>query len=243
MSTFVAADLGDSSDEEDLDFVPVPIDPSKKRKATADSVKSPEEKTAKEGDEEAVAAASKRKKAADVFDAMKEESAATGETSTSSSKAALVEVKRLRRFAGENLECAQREARFSDADPQDSRETVQVPSNDPEAVAYLARLDKIQPIQSDEAHNLSLSSESLAPIPRSGTSSMTEPSRRSLTKRKPRQSLEQMSAALDKGKKMTTLEKVSTAIVCKARSLGLADDAVTVTARLEETHVRCRGSR
>ena len=36
----------------------------------------------------------------------------------------------------------------------------------------------------------------------------TAPLKRAPPRKKPRQSLEQMSAALDKGKKMTTLEKV-----------------------------------
>lgn len=115
---------------------------------------------------------------------------------------------------------------------RDISETMVLPSDDPEAIAYLKREDKppnvtnsndeiptatstftgpIQTTQNESAtgHITSASSSPAAPVPT--TASTAAPAARPrgpLQRRKPRQSLEAMSAALDKGKKMTTLEKV-----------------------------------
>ena len=102
--------------------------------------------------------------------------------------------------------------------------------DDPEAIAYLARIAKeghaaagtigstasaVSTTQSAEQAPAPTPTPSAAPpvqaavAPTSNTSTAPVPPKKGLIRRKPRQSLEAMSAALDKGKKMTTLEKVS----------------------------------
>lgn len=109
------------------------------------------------------------------------------------------------------------------------RETVTLPADDPEAIAYLARDQSgisgtpvVGLEGADEAATSTTPGErdSLASRPAevktpliSATSASSSsgatplPPKKGPPKRKPRQSLEQMAAALD-GKKMTTFEKV-----------------------------------
>ena len=108
-------------------------------------------------------------------------------------------------------------------------ETVSLPASDPEAIAYLSRIRNTG-TSTSTAVNSSSSDHTPTPQSLAPTSSILGESSNNLTtqtasppvpvsalktpskapiRRKPRQSLEQMSAALDKGKKMTTLAKVS----------------------------------
>jgi len=93
-------------------------------------------------------------------------------------------------------------------------ETVQLPDDDPEAIAFLKR-DDTKP-----------GSDPLSQTPTSTAGPSKKPPRR-----KPRQSLEAMSAALDKGKKMTTLEKVSQTrcreLICSLKWTGRTTRART----------------
>jgi hypothetical protein len=81
-----------------------------------------------------------------------------------------------------------------------------LPADHPEAMAYLKKVSK------DETPGTTSKEESAKPQAFDTTTSDAGPSQlksKPPPRRKPRQSLEAMSAALDKGKKMTTLEKVS----------------------------------
>jgi hypothetical protein len=74
-------------------------------------------------------------------------------------------------------------------------ETVELKASDPEAVAFLAK--ESAPAEDTAPNELSAANSSSNPPPK------LKPVRR-----KPRASLEAMSAAMSKGKKMSTLEKV-----------------------------------
>ncbi|ORX36424.1 bucentaur or craniofacial development-domain-containing protein [Kockovaella imperatae] len=164
MPSFANADLGSSSDEEDHDFVPdAPKSRAKNGKRAPSTDGDDLEVKRLKQEQEENETAERKKQAAEAFEALKR---TAGNESEPKSTVEMVEVKRSRRFAGENLE-----------------ETVNLPADHPEAIAYLNK-GRIEPTKSAQ------------PGPRKGP-----------LKRKPRQSLEQMSAALDKGKKMTTLEK------------------------------------
>lgn len=78
-----------------------------------------------------------------------------------------------------------------------SSETIQLPANDPEVIRYLQQ-SKSASTGAAPAEVTTLAVEK-PPLPQA----------KPPPRRKPRQSLESMSAALEKGKKMTTLEKVS----------------------------------
>ena len=86
-------------------------------------------------------------------------------------------------------------------------ETVMLPADHPDAIAYLKKgstsksADDV-PVEETEKPQKA----EAATIADAGPS---KPKSKPPPRRKPRQSLEAMSAALDKGKKMTTLEKVS----------------------------------
>lgn len=95
-----------------------------------------------------------------------------------------------------------------------SSETVSLPKDDPEVVAYLARQTQPEVKLPVETNGHSTTDNKEDPPKSIAEASYTAaptnlPPRKGPLKRKPRQSLEAMSAALDKGKKMTTLEKVS----------------------------------
>ena len=88
-----------------------------------------------------------------------------------------------------------------------SSETVTLPADHPEAIAYMKKTSKgVTPSDApkEEAGTLQPSDNASAPYAGPSKQKLKVPARR-----KPRQSLESMSAALAKGKKMTTLEKAS----------------------------------
>ncbi|WWD16774.1 hypothetical protein CI109_101206 [Kwoniella shandongensis] len=163
----------------------------------------------------------RRRKAREEYEKLKAEMA--GESSSTTAAGATkevevekVEIKRARRFAGETI-----------------YETAKLPASDPEVVAYLARQVESSTTKADESDPSTtnivgaiseatpMTSAMVSNDPSSSTSNNVQPSSTTPTisahpaprpkgpppRRKPRQSLEQMSAALDKGKKMTTLEK------------------------------------
>jgi hypothetical protein len=85
-----------------------------------------------------------------------------------------------------------------------------LPADDPEAVNYLKKSEGVSPALKDTEEMEAKNGESNHPtaaLP-SVSNQAKKPTGKGPPRRKPRQSLEQMSAALDKGKKMTTLEKV-----------------------------------
>ncbi|WVQ83552.1 hypothetical protein IAT38_005693 [Cryptococcus sp. DSM 104549] len=227
MSTLATANL--SSDESDADFVPIEPKPRTKRKtkkrvrsgsasgsgsgsssgSDSEATSSGEEddasakKKAKSEEDEKAAIEERRRKAREEFEKMKAE-AAEG-TVEVRKDVETVEIKRARRFAGETI-----------------YETVKLPATDPEAVAYYAKLaekpmegetkaDPLNP-ESTPTPATTVAPPSASPAPPSSASpapasSSAPPLRKGPPPRKKRQTLEQMSAALDKGKKMTTLEK------------------------------------
>ncbi|WRT65431.1 uncharacterized protein IL334_002374 [Kwoniella shivajii] len=170
----------------------------------------------------------RRKRAREEFERMKEESSGISNTSTHTSNIVntdanadnntnrnegdIVELRRARRFAGETI-----------------YEIVKLKKDDPEAVAYLSnsRTDKKEGVDIPTSTN----DDDASPVPDSLASKEENANDSSIPilsssaislekalppkpkgppppiRRKPRQSLEAMSAALDKGKKMTTLEK------------------------------------
>jgi hypothetical protein len=84
-----------------------------------------------------------------------------------------------------------------------------LPADHPDAIAYLKRESEANSagtIVSEVPDQTATGATSLATPINAGPS---KPKSKPPPRRKPRQSLEAMSAALDKGKKMTTLEKVS----------------------------------
>jgi hypothetical protein len=116
------------------------------------------------------------------------------------------------------------------------RETVQLPADHPEAVAYLKKGLKseetvtLSDFQTADQASLSMKPDTMA----SADAGLSKPRAKPPPRRKPRQSLEAMSAALDKGKKMTTLEKVSRTLNHGA----INADTRTVTDGLEEAYCR-----
>ncbi|KIR52269.1 hypothetical protein I315_05219 [Cryptococcus gattii Ru294] len=234
MSTLATANL--SSDESDTEFIPEAPKSKRSRKPRAKRVgsgsasdssscssSSASEGEDAEGDERAakkaklekdakIEAEERRKKAREEFERMKAESSGAPTESVKETEE-LVEIKRPRRFAGETI-----------------YETVRLRASDPEAVAYLNRL-AAKPDHDEDKFDSAIKQplpqqETPTPIPsaRSGqdksttdakadvsvTASIVTPSVAARPKgppRRKRQTLEQMSAALDKGKKMTTLEK------------------------------------
>lgn len=85
-----------------------------------------------------------------------------------------------------------------------------LPGNHPDAIAYLKK--ESQANLADDADAVKAPDPISTGEPTASTSTSAGPSKpktKPPPRRKPRQSLEAMSAALDKGKKMTTLEKVS----------------------------------
>lgn len=82
-----------------------------------------------------------------------------------------------------------------------------LPADHPEAIAYLKKeaMDKTPEVPPNDQEDTPHATDA-PPLIDAGPS---KPKNKPPPRRKPRQSLEAMSAALDKGKKMTTLEKVS----------------------------------
>lgn len=99
----------------------------------------------------------------------------------------------------------------TNANPDYRSETVMLPADDPEAVEYMKKSEGVSPALKNTEGMEAKSGES-SPLTAAGPSVANQakkPAGKGPPRRKTRQSLEQMSAALDKGKKMTTLEKVS----------------------------------
>jgi hypothetical protein len=134
----------------------------------------------------------------------------------------------------------ERQSRTSDLDPIEaadlSSETVMLPADHPDAIAHLKKGSTSESAESTTIDEAVKPQESEgATVADAGPS---KPKSKPPPRRKPRQSLEAMSAALDKGKKMTTLEKVS-----HSPSDILYADLYPVTNGLEETHGRRPGHR
>ncbi|TYJ53536.1 hypothetical protein B9479_005805 [Cryptococcus floricola] len=216
MSTLATADL--SSDEEDVDFVPAAPKTKRPRKtkgktkkakssgsasdssscSSSDGESGDEEdgdeeeriaKKAKIEEKEKDEAEERRRKAREEFEKMKAEAAGPAEVRQAEEE--MVEIKRPRRFAGETI-----------------FETVKLRASDPEAIAYFEKLkngDEKPVLPAEESvtkPETPLAETSASPVP----AAPQAPKPKGPPRRK-RQTLEQMSAALDKGKKMTTLEK------------------------------------
>ncbi|KAL1410214.1 hypothetical protein Q8F55_004219 [Vanrija albida] len=219
MSTLATADLGPSDDENDGDFVPQAA--AKKPKAKggkrprsgshdSDSDSSSDDGGDDDGDDELkklraeraeAEAAERKKRAADAFKAMQEEARSGAPAAAAAPKEVeMVEVKRARRFAGETI-----------------YETVRLPKDDPEAIKYLAAqaAESSAEASTPEASSSAGGAAAVAGTASSGAASEPQPQPRPAPSRpgrgpvrkRPRASLEAMSAALDAGKKMTTLEK------------------------------------
>ncbi|XAO26919.1 hypothetical protein I312_105760 [Cryptococcus bacillisporus CA1280] len=234
MSTLATANL--SSDESDTEFIPEAPKSKRSRKPRAKRVgsgsasdssscssSSASEGEDAEGDERVAKKAKleedakneaeeRRRKAREEFERMKAELSGAPTESVKEMEE-LVEIKRPRRFAGETI-----------------YETVRLRASDPEAVAYFNRLAAKPDHDEDKSDSATKQplpqQETPTPIPSapsgqdksttdvkadvSVTTSVVVPSVATRPKgppRRKRQTLEQMSAALDKGKKMTTLEK------------------------------------
>lgn len=131
----------------------------------------------------------------------------------------------------------------SDTDPVS--ETVRLPKGDPEAIKYLAQQAAEAKPQETAPTPQAAETSAAAPEPTATTISSADasiapstaiaapiaaPPRRGPPMRKrPRQSLEAMAAAIDKGKKMTTLEKVRPAYIHSFLKLTIASHKWTGT--------------
>ncbi|OWZ70605.1 hypothetical protein AYX14_03987 [Cryptococcus neoformans] len=234
MSTLATANL--SSDESDTEFIPEAPKVKRSRKPRAkrdgsgsaagssscssssasedDDAESDERVTKKTKLEEDAKneAEERRRKAREEFERMKAELSGAPTESVKEAEE-MVEIKRPRRFAGETI-----------------YETVRLRVSDPEAVAHLNSLAAKPDLDEDKpdlATKQPLSQQKTPTLPPPASrdpdkstaavntnaptsTSVVAPSVTARPKgppRRKRQTLEQMSAALDKGKKMTTLEK------------------------------------
>ncbi|WVQ63001.1 uncharacterized protein L199_001150 [Kwoniella botswanensis] len=233
MSTLANADLSSDS-ENDGDYVPT--SPKRKNKSQKGSKRVKRAKLDGEESDSATSSSSstddedqdqddkvngkvdgkvdeieeRKRKAREEFERMKAElSTFTNDTKgKESGQEELVEIKRARRFAGEII-----------------YETVKLKKDDPETIAFFSKQDQNR-TTSESKEGTTNTSENQSDIPKDDhsssiptqgqqkqspiTTSAPAPAPRPKgppIRRKPRQSLEAMSAALDKGKKMTTLEK------------------------------------
>lgn len=84
---------------------------------------------------------------------------------------------------------------------------MQLPADDPEAIAFSRKSVPEQPLGDTPEASASTGVDAIS-ASTEPTAGPSKPKAKGPVRRKPRQSLEAMSAALDKGKKMTTLEKV-----------------------------------
>ncbi|WWC68963.1 uncharacterized protein I206_102899 [Kwoniella pini CBS 10737] len=163
----------------------------------------------------------RKRKAREEFEKMKFELNNSGGSNSNSGKTKeiieMIEIKRARRFAGETI-----------------YEIVKIRKDDPEAINYLTKQQKEIDIKEndgsqngeinemdlinkiDPAISITSNNQSSSIIDNNESIKSPKPSLENINPRskvgqpirkKPRQSLEAMSAALDKGKKMTTLEK------------------------------------
>ncbi|WVN90398.1 uncharacterized protein L203_105634 [Cryptococcus depauperatus CBS 7841] len=217
MSTLASANL--SSDDSDKDFVPTEAKRTRKTKkpvhvltsscSSSSSCASNSASDEEDGDDRELKKAritgpgeseaeERRQRAREEFERMKAE-VAEGPSEVDKKEEEMVEIKRPRRFAGETI-----------------HETVKVKTTDPEAMAYFNKSNgsclvenkdsKEKPSSIAKVFKLPLTEPISGPF--EGTPPIATTSRpKGPPIRKKRQTLEQMSAALDKGKKMTTLEK------------------------------------
>ena len=104
MSSFANADLGSSSDEDDQDFIPSSPKPKGANgKRAADERDDPAVKAAKL-EKEAQETLERKRKAAEAFAAMRDGPGDEKDKELGLAAVEMVEIKRLRRFAGETLE-------------------------------------------------------------------------------------------------------------------------------------------
>lgn len=91
-------------------------------------------------------------------------------------------------------------------------ETIKLPADDPEVVQYRRRQSQtLAPAETAAESVPEAVVDPASDLSRAKTESASDlpmPKAKPPPRRKPRQSLEALSAAIDKGKKMTTLEKV-----------------------------------
>jgi hypothetical protein len=219
MSTLASAALS-SDDEGDADFqLPEPKSKGKSRKRPRsnsasgssssdsddelDTIDTTEAQKLK-AEQEAAESEERRKRAAAAFEAMKMGStAAVNKPSLSIAGSGMVEVKRARNFAGETITYVW--SHLMDVADHLS-ETVMLPADHPDAIAYLKKGSASE--SADKAPVEETAKPQTTETATIADAGPSKPKTKPPPRRKPRQSLEAMSAALDKGKKMTTLEKV-----------------------------------
>ncbi|CAK9783992.1 unnamed protein product [Cutaneotrichosporon oleaginosum] len=188
MSTLATADLV-SDDENDGDFVPAAPKPKSKAKGKRRRGSASGSDSDTDSDSEVDAgelkaevadaeAEARRARAAAALAEMKAEAAAPRKIEKVADEE-MVEVQRPRRFAGETV-----------------YETVKLRASDPEAIKLLALQREREKNESGGSGGSGASSSSASPA------AGPKPRRK-----RPRQSLEALAAALEGGKKMTTLEK------------------------------------
>jgi hypothetical protein len=220
MSTLASAALS-SDDEDDQDFqLPEPKAKDRSRKRpradsasgssssgsedevdtidTAEAQKLKAEQKALEDEE-------RRSRAKEAFKAMQTGStSAANKASSLAQHPAMVEVQRTRNFAGEAITYVDYQS-FERC--LSCRETVMLPPDHPDAIAYLKKESTREPTEAASTGQAIVADTGDVAVIHEAEPS--KPKAKPPPRRKPRQSLEAMSAALDKGKKMTTLEKVS----------------------------------
>ncbi|WVW79724.1 hypothetical protein I302_101694 [Kwoniella bestiolae CBS 10118] len=224
MSTLATADLSSDS-ENDGDYIPT--SPKRKTKSQGSKRAKRVKLEGSESDEDTSCASSsdgdnedqeeakdvkvdeiqeRKRKAREEFERIRAELSAPVDEKREEARVEMVEVQRARRFAGETI-----------------YEIVKLRKDDPEAIAFLAeqsfenqqngRKTDIPELTDEVSLSKETQISSSASIPNqqlpSTSADPTPPPRPKgpPIRRKPRQSLEAMSAALDRGKKMTTLEK------------------------------------
>lgn len=84
-----------------------------------------------------------------------------------------------------------------------------LPADHPDTIAYLKKESQANSADASSIEAPDPIGTGSATASTSTSAGPSKPKTKPPPRRKPRQSLEAMSAALDKGKKMTTLEKVS----------------------------------
>ncbi|BEI79530.1 hypothetical protein CcaverHIS002_0100590 [Cutaneotrichosporon cavernicola] len=193
MSTLATADLGPSDDEDDTDFVLAPPKPKVKGKRLRGLSGSDTSDSEEEGEDDA-------NPKAEALDAEAKARSARAAAAFAEMKAEAWAPRKVETKEEEMVK-VQRPRRFAG---ETIYETVMLRKSDPEVAKLLA-------LQREREATESGSSASASPAP--------GPRRR----KRPRQSLEALAAALDGGKKMTTLEKMDwTSHLSKSK--GLSDE-------------------
>lgn len=234
MSTLATAELS-SDDEADLDFqLPDRKSATDRKRRRSGSASSSGSSTSDEqnvgvaadearqlaADQATLEAEERRIKADAAFAAMKNgtnPSGASGPT-TRTEPAELVEIRRTRWYAGETIVYVHRQ---SASGCSLSRETVKLPADDPEVIEYQKRNNADS---GPQEVRLAMDADVETETPDNRRDLASGPSKSKAkppARRKPRQSLEAMSAALDRGKKMTTLEKVRLHSLSRVAASGI----------------------